>query len=134
MKSKVYFTKDITSEGLIKVYDALGVDLKGKVAIKLHSGEDGNQNYLRPDFMKDLVSKLNGTVVECNTAYDGARTNNKDHRELLHKHGWDEYYTVDLMDEDGDIEFDIPNGKVLKKNYVGKNINNYDSMLVLSHF
>ena len=134
MKSKVYFTKDITSEGLIKVYDALGVDLKGKVAIKLHSGEDGNQNYLRPDFMKDLVSKLNGTVVECNTAYDGARTNNKDHRELLHKHGWDEYYTVDLMDEDGDIELDIPNGKVLKKNYVGKNINNYDSMLVLSHF
>ncbi len=132
--SKVYFTKEITPESLIKIYDALGVELKGKVAVKLHSGEDGNQNYLRPDFMKGLVEKLNATVVECNTAYDGARTNNKDHRELLHKHGWDEYYTVDLMDEDGDIELDIPNGKVLKKNYVGKNINNYDSMLVLSHF
>ena len=132
--SKVYFTKDITPEGLMKAYDALGIDLKGNVAVKLHSGEDGNQNYLRPDFMKGLVEKLNATVVECNTAYDGARTNNKDHRELLHKHGWDEYYTVDLMDEDGDVELDIPNGKVLKKNYVGKNINNYDSMLVLSHF
>ncbi len=132
--SKVYFTKEITPESLIKIYEALGVDLKGKVAVKLHSGEDGNQNYLRPDFMKGLVEKLNATVVECNTAYDGARTNNKDHRELLHKHGWDEYYTVDLMDEDGDIELEIPNGKVLKKNYVGKNINNYDSMLVLSHF
>jgi uncharacterized Fe-S center protein len=81
-----------------------------------------------------LVSKLNATVVECNTAYDGARTNNEDHKELLHKHGWDEYYDVDLMDSEGDIEFDIPNGKVLKKNYVGKHINNYDSMLVLSHF
>ncbi len=132
--SKVYFTKEITPESLIKIYEALGVDLKGKVAVKLHSGEDGHQNYLRPDFMKGLVEKLNATVVECNTAYDGARTNNKDHRELLHKHGWDEYYTVDLMDEDGDIELEIPNGKVLKKNYVGKNINNYDSMLVLSHF
>ena len=132
--SKVYFTKEITPESLIKIYEALGVNLKGKVAVKLHSGEDGNQNYLRPDFMKGLVEKLNATVVECNTAYDGARTNNKDHRELLHKHGWDEYYTVDLMDEDGDVELDIPNGKVLKKNYVGKNINNYDSMLVLSHF
>ncbi len=131
---KVYFTKEITPESLIKIYEALGVELKGKVAVKLHSGEDGNQNYLRPDFMKGLVEKLNATVVECNTAYDGARTNNKDHRELLHKHGWDEYYTVDLMDEDGDVELDIPNGKVLKKNYVGKNINNYDSMLVLSHF
>ena len=134
MKSKVYFTKEITPVSLIRIYDALGIELKGNVAVKLHSGEDGNQNYLRPDFMKDLVTKLNATVVECNTAYDGARTNNKDHRELLHKHGWDEYYNVDLLDEDGDIEFDIPNGKVLKKNYVGKNIEKYDSVLVLSHF
>jgi len=134
MKSKVYFTKEITPDSLVKMYEALGVELKGKVAVKLHSGEDGNQNYLRPDFMKDLVSKLNATVVECNTAYDGARTNNEDHKELLHKHGWDKYYDVDLMDSEGDIEFDIPNGKVLKKNYVGKHINNYDSMLVLSHF
>ncbi len=134
MKSKVYFTKEITPESLIKMYDALGIELNGNVAVKLHSGEDGNQNYLRPDFMKDLVEKLNATVVECNTAYPGARTNTKDHTELMHKHGWDKYYTVDILDAEGDIEFDIPNGKVLKKNYVGKNINNYDSMLVLSHF
>ena len=134
MKSKVYFTKEITSEALIKIYEALGVELKGKVAIKLHSGEDGNQNYLRPDFMKDLVSKLNATVVECNTAYPGARTNNEDHKELLNKHGWSKYYDVDLMDSEGDITFEIPNGKVIKKNYVGKHITNYDSMLVLSHF
>ena len=134
MKSKVYFTKEITSEALIKIYEALGVELKGKVAIKLHSGEEGNQNYLRPDFMKDLVSKLNATVVECNTAYPGARTNNEDHKELLNKHGWSKYYDVDLMDSEGDITFEIPNGKVIKKNYVGKHITNYDSMLVLSHF
>ena len=134
MKSKVYFTKEITSEALIKIYEALGVELKGKVAIKLHSGEDGNQNYLRPDFMKDLVSKLNATVVECNTAYPGARTNNEDHKELLNKHGWSKYYDVDIMDSEGDITFEIPNGKVIKKNYVGKHITNYDSMLVLSHF
>ena len=134
MKSKVYFTKEITSEALIKIYEALGVELKGKVAIKLHSGEEGNQNYLRPDFMKDLVSKLNATVVECNTAYPGARTNNEDHKELLNKHGWSKYYDVDIMDSEGDITFEIPNGKVIKKNYVGKHITNYDSMLVLSHF
>ena len=134
MKSKVYFTKEITSESLIKIFEALGKELKGKVAIKLHSGEDGNQNYLRPDFMKDLVNKINATVVECNTAYPGARTNNKDHKELLTKHGWDKYYDVDLMDSEGDIELPIPNGKVIKKNYVGSHIKNYDSMLVLSHF
>ncbi len=132
--SKVYFAKEITPESLIKMYEVLGVDLKGKIAIKLHSGEDGNQNYLRPDFMKKLVEKLNATVVECNTAYDGARTNNKDHRELLHKHGWDEYYNVDLMDEEEDIVLDIKDGKVIKKNYVGSHIKNYDGMLVLSHF
>ena len=133
-KAKVLFTKEITEESLIKIYEKLGVELKGKVAIKLHSGEDGNQNYLRPEFMKDLVEKLNATVVECNTAYPGERTNNKKHRKLLNKHGWDKYYNVDIMDEDGDIILDIPNGNVIKKNYVGKNIKNYDSMLVLSHF
>ena len=131
---KVYFTKEITSESLVKIYEALGKNLTGKVAVKLHSGEDGNQNYLRPDFMKSLVEKVNGRVVECNTAYDGLRTNNEDHRLLLSKHGWDKYYDVDLMDEEGDIELSIPNGKVLKKNYVGSHIKNYDSMLVLSHF
>ena len=133
-KAKVYFTKDITPEGLIKVYEALGVNLEGNVAVKLHSGEDGNQNYLRPDFMKDLVSKLNGTVVECNTAYDGLRTNNEDHKLLLHKHGWDKYYNVDIMDSEGDITLDIPDGNIISKNYVGSHITNYQSMLVLSHF
>ena len=133
-KAKVYFTSNITSEGLIKIYEALGCNLSGKVAVKLHSGEDGNQNYLRPDFMKDLVTKINGTVVECNTAYEGLRTNNDDHLKLLHKHGWDNYYNVDIMDSDGDITLDIPNGKVIKKNYVGSHMSNYDSMLVLSHF
>ena len=131
---KVYFTKEITSESLVKIYEALGKELGGKVAVKLHSGEDGNQNYLRPDFMKDLVDKVNGTVVECNTAYPGLRTNNEDHRVLLNKHGWDKYYNVDLMDEEGEIELEIPNGKVIKKNYVGSHIKNYDSMIVLSHF
>ena len=133
-KARVLFTKEITPEALIKIYNKLGVELKGKVAVKLHSGEDGNQNYLRPDFMKELVEKLNATVVECNTAYPGQRTSNTKHRKLLTKHGWDKYYNVDIMDEDGDVILDIPNGKVLKKNYVGKNIKNYDSMLVLSHF
>lgn len=133
-KAKVLFTKEITPEALIKIYNKLGVELKGKVAVKLHSGEDGNQNYLRPDFMKELVEKLNATVVECNTAYPGQRTSNTKHRKLLTKHGWNKYYNVDIMDEDGDVILDIPNGKVLKKNYVGKNIKNYDSMLVLSHF
>ena len=133
-KAKVYFTKEITPESLIKIYEKVGRNLTGKVAVKLHSGEDGNQNYLRPDFMKDLVTKLNATVVECNTAYDGLRTNNKDHRVLLSKHGWDKYYDVDIMDEEGDITLDIPNGKIIKKNYVGSHIKNYDSMLVLSHF
>ena len=133
-KAKVYFTKDISPESLIEIYEKVGRNLTGKVAVKLHSGEDGNQNYLRPDFMKDLVTKLNATVVECNTAYDGLRTNNKDHRVLLSKHGWDKYYDVDIMDEEGDIILDIPNGKIIKKNYVGSHIKNYDSMLVLSHF
>ena len=133
-KAKVYFTKNITSESLIKIYESLNKELTGNVAVKSHSGEDGNQNYLRPDFMKDLVSKLNATVVECNTAYDGLRTNNEDHKKLLNKHGWDKYYNVDIMDSEGDIVLDIPNGKVIKKNYVGSHINNYDSMLVLSHF
>lgn len=133
-KAKVLFTKEITPESLVKIYEELGIELKGKVAVKLHSGEKGNQNYLRPDFMKPLVEKLNATVVECNTAYPGERTNNKKHRKLINEHGWDKYYTVDIMDENGDIVLDIPNGNVLKKNYVGKNIKNYDSMLVLSHF
>ena len=133
-KSKVYFTKEITPESLIKMYEVLDKELTGKVAVKLHSGEKGNQNFLRPDFMKDLVNKLNATVVECNTAYPGERTNNEDHKRLMHKHGWDKYYNVDIMDEEGDITLHVKNGKVLSKNYVGSHIKNYDSVLVLSHF
>ena len=132
--SKVYFVKGVSSENLIKIYDKLGKELPGKVAVKVHSGEEGNQNYLGPEFMKELVSHVNGTVVECNTAYDGARDTTEKHLELLKKHEWSKYFDVDLLDANEDTELEIPNGKVLKKNYVGKNLLNYDSMLVLSHF
>ena len=134
-KSKVYFTKEITPESVVKMYETLGVNLPGKVAVKLHSGEQGNQNYLRPEFVKAIVEKVNGTVVECNTAYGGARNTTEKHEKLMEEHGWTKYFNVDIMDADGDdIKLDIPNGKVIKKNYVGKHIQNYDSMLVLSHF
>ena len=134
-KSKVYFIKDITPENIIKAYEALGKKLPGKVAVKMHSGEAGNQNYLRPEFVKDVINHVNGTVVECNTAYAGARNSTEKHKKLIKDHEWDKYFPFDLMDAEGpDLELDIPNGKVLKKNYVGKNLANYDSMLVLSHF
>ena len=134
-KSKVYFTKIITPESLINVYETLGKKLEGKVAVKLHSGEEGNQNFLRPEFVKKLVEHVNGTVVECNTAYEGARNTTKKHKELIEKHGWNKYFNVDLMDEEGpDKVLKIPNGKILKENFVGKNIEKYDSVLVLSHF
>ncbi len=134
-KSKVYFTKEITPESVVKMYETLGVNLPGKVAVKLHSGEQGNQNYLRPEFVKPIVEKLNGTVVECNTAYEGARNSTEKHKKLIEEHGWSKYFNVDLMDEEGpDVVLEIPNGKILKENFVGKDINNYDSMLVLSHF
>ena len=133
--SKVYFTKEITKESLIKIYEKLGVNLKGNVAVKLHSGEKGNQNYLRPEFVKPLVDHVNGTVVECNTAYEGARNSTEKHKQLIKEHEWDKYFKFDLLDEEGpDLELDVPNGKILKKNYVGKDLANYDSMLVLSHF
>ena len=135
MKSKVYFTKEISSDALIKIYEALGKKLDGKVAVKMHSGEAGNKNYLRPEFVKDLVNHVNGTVVECNTAYAGARNTTEKHRELIKEHEWEKYFPFDLMDAEGpDLELDVPNGKVLHKNYVGKNLANYDSLLVLSHF
>jgi len=134
-KSKVYFTKEITPESLVKIYKALGFKLKGKVAVKLHSGEEGNQNYVKPEFVKQIIDYVGGTVVECNTAYEGARNETKKHKDLMEKHGWSKYFDVDIMDDEGpDKVLDIPNGKVIKKNYVGKNIDNYDSMLVLSHF
>lgn len=134
-KSKVYFSSNITPEEVVKMYDTLGVNLKGKVAVKLHSGEEGNQNYIKPEFVKAIVEKVNGTVVECNTAYDGARNTTERHKKLMEDHGWSKYFDVDIMDAEGpDKILEIPNGKVIKKNYVGKNIDNYDSMLVLSHF
>ena len=134
-KSKVYFIKEITSENIIKIYNALGKKLEGNVAVKLHSGEKGNRNYLKPEFVKDIVEYVNGTVVECNTAYEGARNTTEKHRKLIKEHEWEKYFSFDLMDALGpDLELDVPNGKVLKKNYVGKNLANYNSMLVLSHF
>lgn len=134
-KSKVYFTKHINSESLIKIFNKLNKELKGNVAVKLHSGEDGNQNYIKPEFVKDIVEYVNGTVVECNTAYEGERNTTDKHKKLLEKHGWNKYFNVDLMDENNnDLILDIPNGKKIKENYVGRNIEKYDSMLVLSHF
>ena len=133
-KSKVYFTKEISSESLVKIYEKLNIELRGNVAVKLHSGEAGNQNYLGPLLMKDIVNRVNGTVVECNTAYEGERNTTEKHKKLIEKHGWDKYFKVDIMDSEGDIILDIPNGKVIKKNYVGNHIDNYNSMLVVSHF
>jgi len=134
-KSKVYFTKEITPESVVKMYDILGRKLTGKVAVKLHSGEKGNQNYIRPEFVKKIVEHVNGTIVECNTAYEGERNSTEKHKKLIEEHNWTKYFNVDIMDAEGpDLVLDIPNGKVLKKNYVGKNLKNYDSMLVLSHF
>lgn len=134
-KAKVYFTKEITPESVIKMYEKIGKELLGKVAVKLHSGEQGNQNYIRPEFVKAIVERVNGTVVECNAAYEGARNSTEKHKKLIENHGWTKYFDVDIMDADGDdMVLDIPNGKVLKQNFVGKNMKNYDSMLVLSHF
>ena len=134
-KAKIYFSKEISPESVVKMYEKLGVELQGKVAVKLHSGEEGNQNYIRPEFVKAIVERVNGTVVECNTAYEGARETTEKHRKLMETHGWTKYFNVDIMDAEGpDKVLEIPNGKVIKKDYVGKNIENYDSMLVLSHF
>ena len=134
-KPKVYFTKEITPESVVKIFDALKVNLPGKVAVKLHSGEQGNQNYIKPEFVKKIVEHVNGTVVECNTAYDGERDTTEKHKKLLDNHGWTKYFNVDLLDAEGpDKEIDIPNGKQIKKDYLGKNIDKYDSLLVLSHF
>lgn len=133
-KSKVYFSREITPENIVKMYETLGSKLDGNVAIKLHSGEKGNQNYLKPEMVKNIIEYVNGTVVECNTAYDGARDTTEKHTKLMEEHGWSKYFNVDIMDSEGDMVLEIPNGKVLKKNYVGSHLANYDSMLVLSHF
>ena len=134
-KSKVYFTKEITPESIVKMYEKLGVKLQGNVAVKLHSGEQGNQNYLRPEFVQKIVEHVKGTVVECNTAYEGQRNSTEKHKKLIENHGWNKYFKVDLMDAEGpDLVLEIPNGKVIKEDFVGKNLTKYDSMLVLSHF
>ena len=134
-KAKVYFCKEITPENVVKIYDILKKELPGNIAVKVHSGEEGNQNYLRPEFMKPIIEHVNGTVVECNTAYSGERNNTKKHLKTLEKHGWNKYFKVDLMDEEGpDISIPVANGKHLHEDFLGKNIQNYDSMLVLSHF
>ena len=133
-KAKVYFTRELTPASVVKMYEVLNHELKGKVAVKVHSGEKGNQNYLHPDFFEPIVKRVNGTIVECNTAYDGARDTTDKHIKLMAEHEWSKYFDVDIMDREGDITLDIANGKVIKKNYVGSHLNNYDSMLVLSHF
>ena len=132
---KVYFIKEITPENVIKVYDLLNKKLKGKVAVKVHSGEKGNQNFLHPLFLKPIVEHVNGTVVECNTAYAGSRNETGKHLELLKEHGWSDYFNVAIMDAEGpDKVLYVPNHLKIDKNYVGKHIDNYDSMLVVSHF
>ena len=134
MKSKVYFSSKITKESVLNLYKVLGYELKGNVAIKVHSGEPGNQNFLRPSFWEDIINEVGGTVVECNTAYEGRRNTTEKHKLTFVEHGWNAF-KVDLLDAEGpDLVLDIPNGKVIKKNYVGKNLASYDSMLVLSHF
>ncbi|MDE6434821.1 MAG: DUF362 domain-containing protein [Lachnospiraceae bacterium] len=135
MKSKVYFTKTITPDKVLELYKMTEKTLPGKVAIKLHSGEVGNQNFLKPDFWQPVIEHVGGTVVECNTAYDGERNTTEKHLITIEKHGWSKYFNVDLLDAEGpDLELAIPNGKRIQKNYVGKNLANYDSLLVLSHF
>ncbi len=135
MKSKVYFSREITSEKVLELYKQLGITLEGKTAVKVHSGEKGNQNFLKPDFWKDIVDYVGGTVVECNTAYNGERNTTEKHLRLFKDHGWAELFDVDLLDAEGpDLVFDIPDGKQIKKNFVGKGIENYTSTLVLSHF
>lgn len=135
MNPKVYFSRTITPEKVLELYRMAGKTLPGRVAVKLHSGEVGNQNFLRPEFWRPTIEAVGGTVVECNTAYDGERNTTEKHWKTIQAHGWSHYFTVDLMDAEGpDLALPIPGGKVIKKDYVGKNLANYDSMLVLSHF
>ena len=140
MKSKVYFSREITPEKVVELYHKLGIDLPGKVAVKVHSGEKGNTNFLRPDFWKPMVDEVKGTIVECNTAYgdafgEGVRDQSANHWKLMEYHGWNKVFTVDIMDEEGpDLALPVENGKQLKENLVGRHMANYDSMLVLAHF
>ena len=135
MKATVYFSRDISPESVVALYRAVGKELGGRVAVKLHSGEPGNQNFLGPDFWQPMIEAVHGTVVECNTAYPGERNTTEAHRRTMIKHGWSRHFDVDILDAEGpDLELPIPNGQSIRKDLVGKNIANYDSMLVLSHF
>lgn len=135
MKSKVYFTRTITPEKVLEMYETLGKKVTGNIAFKLHSGEEGNQNFLGPDFWAPVINTIGGTVVECNTAYDGSRNTTERHVKTLKKHGWSEHFNVDLLDAEGpDMELEIPDGKVIKKDFVGKDLKKYDGLIVLSHF
>ena len=135
MKAKVCFSREITPEKVVALYRAVGRELPGKVAVKLHSGEQGNQNFLGPDFWRPMIEAVHGTVVECNTAYEGERNTTEKHRRTMIKHGWSTNFDVDILDAEGpDLELAVPNGRSIQKNFVGKDIANYDSMLVLSHF
>ena len=135
MKAKVYSSREITTEKVVALYRAVGRELPGKVAVKLHSGEQGNQNFLGPDFWRPMIEAVHGTVVECNTAYEGERNTTEKHRRTMIKHGWSTNFDVDILDAEGpDLELAVPNGRSIQKNFVGKDIANYDSMLVLSHF
>ena len=135
MKANVCFSREITPEKVVALYRAVGRELPGKVAVKLHSGEQGNQNFLGPDFWRPMIEAVHGTVVECNTAYEGERNTTEKHRRTMIKHGWSTNFDVDILDAEGpDLELAVPNGRSIQKNFVGKDIANYDSMLVLSHF
>ncbi len=134
MKSTVYFTRDLSPEAVLRIYDALDITLEGKVAVKVHSGEPGNQNFLRPDFWKPMIDKVGGAIVECNTAYDGGRNTTRAHKITMEKHGWVNAAQVDILDETDDMELTIPGGKVIQKNFVGAHLADYNSLLVLSHF
>ena len=135
MSATVYFSHTITPEKVLELYQKVGKELPGRIAIKLHSGEKGNQNFLGPDFWEPVIRHVGGTVVECNTAYEGERNTTEKHKKIMVEHGWAKHFTVDIMDAEGpDMKLEIPDGKVIQENYVGKNLKNYDSMLVLSHF
>lgn len=135
MKPKVYFSRDISPEKIVELYGKLGCNLEGKVAVKVHSGEKGNQNFLRPNFFKPIVDLVDGTVVECNTAYEGARHNTEVHLKTLAEHGWSELFKTEILDSEGpDLVLKIENGKKIKESFVGKGLKDYSSILVLSHF
>ena len=134
-KSKVYYIKEITPENIVTIYNKLNQELKGKVAIKISTGEPGGKNYLKPELIKKIVNKLNGTIVECNTAYPGKRNTSEAHWQTIKDHGFLDIASCDIMDEEGEITIPVSNGTHLQgKNIVGSHVQNYDSMLILSHF